>query len=127
LLGVLVCAGTGLLVSPISWPHHYVWILPALAWLVVGSDRPARGVYWAAAATLVFMTVLQTPRGDVNVLWYVRENAYVISTVIFLALIGAMLWFRSRPPYRSEADAPADALRRRRAAPVLTSRGEPGR
>src|SRR6185312_17316222 len=28
LLGVLVCAGTGLLVSPISWPHHYVWIVP---------------------------------------------------------------------------------------------------
>jgi alpha-1,2-mannosyltransferase len=96
LLGVLVCAGTGLLVSPISWPHHYVWILPVLVWLVAGLDRPAKGLYWAAAAAVVFMAVPPTPPRDVNLLWYVRENAYVISTVVFLALVGIMLWFRSR-------------------------------
>jgi alpha-1,2-mannosyltransferase len=96
LLGVLVCAGTGLLISPISWSHHYVWILPVLVWLVAGLDRPAKGVYWAAVAAAVFMAVPPTPPGDVNLLWYVRENAYVISTVVFLALVGIMLWFRSR-------------------------------
>lgn len=30
LAGVLTCAVTGLLVSPISWTHHWVWITPAL-------------------------------------------------------------------------------------------------
>lgn len=30
---------TGLLVSPVSWTHHWVWILPALAVLVQGSRR----------------------------------------------------------------------------------------
>jgi alpha-1,2-mannosyltransferase len=127
LLGVLVCAGTGLLVSPISWPHHYVWILPALVWLVAGSDRPAMAMCWAAAVTVPFMVVPPTWPGDVNVLWYVRENAYVLSTVVFLALIGSMLWFRSRTHDRSVAHARADDLRSWRTAPTLTSRGEPGR
>jgi alpha-1,2-mannosyltransferase len=27
-LGVLLCALTGLMVSPISWSHHWVWIVP---------------------------------------------------------------------------------------------------
>ena len=31
MLGVLACALTGLLVSPISWDHHWVWIAPAVA------------------------------------------------------------------------------------------------
>jgi alpha-1,2-mannosyltransferase len=96
LLGVLVCAGTGLLVSPISWPHHYVWIVPAVVWLVAGVDRPAKGMYWAAAATVVFMVVPPNPPGDVDALWYIRENAYVISILVFFALVGTMLWVRSR-------------------------------
>ena len=38
MLGMLVCAATGLMVSPISWLHHYVWIVPFLMWLVLGRD-----------------------------------------------------------------------------------------
>ena len=30
LAGVLTCALTGLLVSPISWDHHWVWIVPGV-------------------------------------------------------------------------------------------------
>ncbi len=29
--GLLACALTGLLVSPISWDHHWVWIVPGVA------------------------------------------------------------------------------------------------
>ncbi len=29
--GILTCALTGLLVSPISWDHHWVWIIPGVA------------------------------------------------------------------------------------------------
>jgi len=32
--GLLTCALTGLLISPISWDHHWVWIGPALAVLL---------------------------------------------------------------------------------------------
>jgi alpha-1,2-mannosyltransferase len=36
LLGLVACGVTGLLVSPISWNHHWVFVLPALALLVPG-------------------------------------------------------------------------------------------
>jgi alpha-1,2-mannosyltransferase len=52
-LGILVCATTGMLVSPITWEHHLVWAVPILAWLACAPDRPARGPAWAAAAAIV--------------------------------------------------------------------------
>jgi alpha-1,2-mannosyltransferase len=39
LLGLVVCAATGLLVSPISWSHHYVYVIPALALAAYGPRR----------------------------------------------------------------------------------------
>jgi alpha-1,2-mannosyltransferase len=30
-VGVLACALTGLLVSPVSWDHHWVWVVPGVA------------------------------------------------------------------------------------------------
>jgi alpha-1,2-mannosyltransferase len=121
LLGVLVCAGTGLLVSPISWLHHYVWIVPAVVWLVVGIDRPAKGVYWAAVAAVVYMVMPQDPSGPTNVLLYMRQNAYVISTLVFFGLIGAMLRSRSRTLGVSDAALPADGLRSRAVPSALKS------
>ena len=37
--GLLACAVTGLLVSPISWSHHWVWCLPLVAVLWARVDR----------------------------------------------------------------------------------------
>ncbi|WP_433187181.1 glycosyltransferase 87 family protein [Actinoallomurus sp. CA-150999] len=46
---VVTCATTGLLISPISWSHHWVWIAPAL---VLAADRmtgpPRRTWVWLA-------------------------------------------------------------------------------
>ncbi len=96
LLGVLVCAATGLLVSPISWEHHYVWCVPLLVWLVVGVDRPRRGAAWAVVGAIVFMGTPPGQGQDLTVLWFVRENPYVLAALAFIALVGAMLWSRSR-------------------------------
>jgi alpha-1,2-mannosyltransferase len=51
--GWLTCALTGLLVSPISWDHHWVWLAPALALLASTAlrNRPAR-LRWACWAAL---------------------------------------------------------------------------
>ena len=37
--GILTCGLTGLLISPIAWSHHWVWVAPAL---VVAADAGAR-------------------------------------------------------------------------------------
>lgn len=47
---LLVVAATGLLASPVSWSHHYVWVVPALvwcAWRAMGSWR-----WWPALVGL---------------------------------------------------------------------------
>ncbi len=98
LLAVLVCAATGLLLSPISWLHHYVWIVPAVVWLAVGRDRPAKGEWWALVAALAFVVVPPASAGGSGPVWFVRDNAYVVATLLFVGLVGVMLWFRRDPP-----------------------------
>ncbi len=96
MLGVLVCAATGLLLSPISWVHHYVWIVPALVWLLEGSDRPARGERWALVGALVFIVIQPGQAWGSGVLWYLRENAYAIAALAFLGLVGTRLFATRR-------------------------------
>jgi alpha-1,2-mannosyltransferase len=43
LLGIVLCGVTGLLVSPISWSHHWVWVVPALALMAGGGSRGGAG------------------------------------------------------------------------------------
>jgi alpha-1,2-mannosyltransferase len=50
--GLMTCALTALLSSPISWDHHWVWIAPGLA-LLLDAGRRARGatgIAWYALA-----------------------------------------------------------------------------
>ena len=52
--GLMVCALTALLVSPISWDHHWVWVAPGLAVLVDAAFRAyGSGSRWACAAWAV--------------------------------------------------------------------------
>ncbi len=46
-VAVLTCALTGLLVSPVSWDHHWVWVVPGATALAVYGIR-ARGVVRSA-------------------------------------------------------------------------------
>ncbi len=53
--GWLTCALTGLLVSPISWDHHWVWVAPGLAVLADAAVRAggaARRACWALGGAL---------------------------------------------------------------------------
>ncbi len=57
LAGLLTAALTGLLVSPISWDHHWVWIVPgavvAAHYAVVAWRRGARKAMWACGLLAV--------------------------------------------------------------------------
>jgi alpha-1,2-mannosyltransferase len=57
--GLLACALTGLLVSPISWDHHWVWIVPGTVVAAVYALRARGAARWtlgglAAGLALVF-------------------------------------------------------------------------
>jgi alpha-1,2-mannosyltransferase len=63
LAGTMCCAITGLLVSPLSWTHHWVWAVPLLVWLTAAAWRRrslACGLAVAAGAA-VFSGVLSIP------------------------------------------------------------------
>ncbi len=63
LAGFLCCAVTGLLVSPFSWTHHWVWVIPLLVWLTVTAWRRRSAARWAAAAgaAAVFSGIVTLP------------------------------------------------------------------
>jgi len=108
--GVLVVALTGLLVSPISWSHHWVWCVPllALAW------SESRALF--VATLLVFWThvVRLVPHGDHVELgldpgqvamsgWYVVYAAAFVTA----AVVVAMKREDARPPLPDRAPVPA--------------------
>src|SRR5271165_2741872 len=54
--GLMACALTALLVSPISWDHHWVWIAPGLALIIDAGARAAgaaRAAWFALAAAVL--------------------------------------------------------------------------
>ena len=105
LLGVLICAATGLLVSPISWVHHMVWVVPAILWLALAEDRPRRGVALALGTAVVFWSapIWWVPYRDTLDLhldgWQlVAGNAFFFALVLFM--VGAAVLVARRGPGR---------------------------
>jgi len=93
----LVVAVAGLLVSPVSWGHHWIWIAPALTLFAVAAYRRARWFWWfAVPGVLIFLIGphwLFPNDNDVerNWAWWqqVVGNAYVwfgLAVVVALAL-----------------------------------------
>ena len=71
---------TGLLVSPISWSHHWVWVLPLLIWAIFGPRADRAAVRMLAVA------------------WLVGTCSYLISVLIALQYLGQPA---SRPGWQS--------------------------
>jgi alpha-1,2-mannosyltransferase len=97
-LGFSLCALTGLLVSPVSWTHHWTLAVPALLLLGVRAFRVRSkiGLTALAASLLVGYSYLPTlighthaPRsGAPRVLWTLASAPYVL---LALAVLGAAL------------------------------------
>jgi hypothetical protein len=86
---------TGLLVSPISWTHHWVWIVPSLAVLVRDGRRwPALGGY----LLFVLAPPWWTPHsgGPREYGWHgwltPVANSYLIAGLSFLSYLGWQAW-----------------------------------
>jgi alpha-1,2-mannosyltransferase len=88
--GWVICAVTGLIISPVSWDHHWVWIAPALAVLTDTAvrARPARRAGWWASAGLAAMAFGAWPSlrpGGAAVpwglIWYAPATPYDAGTV----------------------------------------------
>ncbi|MFI1536603.1 glycosyltransferase 87 family protein [Streptomyces anandii] len=87
--GVLLTGLTALLVSPISWSHHWVWCVPMTAVLLADGRRA-----WAAAVAVVFTarTMWLVPRDgdmDLHLSWWQQALASPYA-LLGLALLAAV-------------------------------------
>jgi alpha-1,2-mannosyltransferase len=99
--GFLCCAVTGLLVSPISWTHHWVWAVPLLVGLSATAWR-RRSAAWAlaaAAAAAVFSgyTPLPWPGHPADPARMVASDLYVLVGLAVLGVVGVALARRRSP------------------------------
>lgn len=84
----------GLLVSPVSWAHHWVWIVPALAVLIRDSNRKA-----ALTGYILFALspLWWTPHNGhpleygLHILLAPVANCYLLAGVVFLVRMAARL------------------------------------
>ena len=114
-LGATAVTGTtGLLVSPISWAHHWVWILPALVLLVRAGHRiaAAAGYLLFAVAPFWFTPHAAGPR-EYGFHWLLTlvANCFLIAGLAFLAYLAYTALAGTRravpPPVRSPAGTSA--------------------
>lgn len=126
MLGLVACAATGLLVSPISWSHHYVYVVPALVLAAYGPRRLGYRITGAAFVVALFgwwparlahqigdvprtqllprgWLLLAPNRGNYGTLEYhwhglqlILGNAYVLTLIVFLTATACALAFAHR-------------------------------
>jgi alpha-1,2-mannosyltransferase len=109
---LLVVQLVGLVLSPISWIHHWVWVVPLMIWLIHGPWSQMLGAWglgWALGLTLI---------GVPNLLAFAQPNIWQISRpcyrawaglVYIAALLVTLGWIA------------ATGLRNRRSRPALPS------
>jgi alpha-1,2-mannosyltransferase len=54
LLGFLVVEAAESLASPVSWSHHFIWVVLLIAWLALAPDRPRYGEWLALGVAALF-------------------------------------------------------------------------
>jgi alpha-1,2-mannosyltransferase len=97
--GVSLCALTGLLVSPISWSHHWVLAVPALMLLALDARLRRSGALLAAAGVgalvalvhMIWWVPVNRPRHSelhLDAVQLLYADAYVLLAVLALALAG---------------------------------------
>ena len=96
---LLVVEVFGLLLSPISWTHHWVWLVPLMIWLIHGPLRErlgARILGWGwLALTLIgvpwLLSFAQPTIWQIGRPWYLAWAGlvYIVAAVATLAWIAA--------------------------------------
>ena len=109
---LLVVQLFGLLVSPISWTHHWVWVVPLMIWLIHGPWRElpgARILGWGwLGLTLIgvpkWLSFAQPSIWEISRPWYLAWAGlvYIAATLVTLGWIAA-IGRRARRPALPQA------------------------
>jgi alpha-1,2-mannosyltransferase len=106
-LAMVITSAAGLLLSPTSWSHHWVWIVPALLAMVVESVR-TRSTGWIAASGFT-MTAFYVgvhnffPKGGGRELVWSPAEQLLGDSYVLLTLVSLIIWVTPavRPAWRA--------------------------
>ena len=110
-VALLVVAAAGLLVSPVSWSHHWVWIVPAVFVFAVRLYRNRRGMVALAAVVVAFAFghrfLPHARQRELEWTWWqhVLGNSYVLVAMAFLIWCATTRLARTPAPVREVAAA----------------------
>jgi alpha-1,2-mannosyltransferase len=97
-LGLALTGAAAGLISPITWVHHLVFLIPALTLLLDGAVRTGRKALWAVLglvyATLASRVVWRFNAFTAHGLAQVPADAYVLATLLLLIATPVMLDWR---------------------------------
>lgn len=92
LLGLLVIETTESIASPVSWSHHFVWVVLLIAWLALASDRPRHGQWWAILVAVIFWAapIWWVPHGP-GVRYAGHGWSILVADSFFLVLVAVVV------------------------------------
>jgi alpha-1,2-mannosyltransferase len=89
----------GLLLSPISWTHHWVWLVPLMIWLIHGPvrERPGAGIVgwgWLALTIIGPPWLLSFAQPTI---WQISRPWYLAwaGLVYIVAAVATLIWIAS--------------------------------
>ncbi|MGO9381584.1 MAG: mannosyltransferase [Mycobacterium sp.] len=108
---LLVVELFGLLLSPISWTHHWVWLVPLMIWVIHGPprERPgARTVGWGWLA----LTIIGVPwllSFAQPTIWQISRPWYLAwaGLVYVVAAVATLIWIAATGRHGAASDRPA--------------------
>jgi len=116
-LAVMCVAMFGLMVSPVSWSHHWVWVLPTIIVTTVGAYRyrnAALAAVSAAGTALMVWTPIELlpEHREASASWWRQlfGMSYVWWAVTVIAVAGLVFARPSASPRRSRESAPPAEL-----------------
>jgi alpha-1,2-mannosyltransferase len=119
---LLVVEMFGLLFSPISWTHHWVWLVPLMIWAIHGPPRERRGARivgwgWLALTIIGVPWLLSFAQPTI---WQLGRPWYLAwaGLVYIVAAVATLIWIAATGTHAAGSDHPAARRPAARAADI---------
>jgi alpha-1,2-mannosyltransferase len=108
---LLVVELFGLLLSPISWSHHWVWLVPLMIWVIHGPVRERPGARIVGWGWLV-LTIIGVPwllSFAQPTIWQIGRPWYLAwaGLVYIVAALATLVWIAATGKHAASPDCPA--------------------